>query len=267
MKALTEIGHKGYVGHEFIPTRNPLAGLTQADSSLGLFFSNRDFGSQVLGELKPQSRLVVARQKFAEGTPVPTLKLPAFAAVFELKNPQEFSPVLLAAYQTAIGVTNVDGVQKGRPQLLQKTSDYRGATLYEAAYLLPPGMELENAEIIYNFRPSCAVHGNHFILASTAELARALIDELGKPAAEQSTAANTHVAIDLAELATVLADNQQAIITQNMLEKGHSRDEAAAEVQWLLRLLEKMRGAELQLTPGEQTLDLMLSVGLQTSEK
>ena len=30
MKALTEIGYKGYVGHEFIPTRDPLAGLTQA---------------------------------------------------------------------------------------------------------------------------------------------------------------------------------------------------------------------------------------------
>ncbi len=30
MKALTDIGYKGYVGHEFIPTRDPLAGLKQA---------------------------------------------------------------------------------------------------------------------------------------------------------------------------------------------------------------------------------------------
>ena len=30
MKALVEIGYKGYVGHEFIPTRDPLAGLRQA---------------------------------------------------------------------------------------------------------------------------------------------------------------------------------------------------------------------------------------------
>lgn len=30
MKALVEIGYKGYVGHEFIPTRDPLAGVTQA---------------------------------------------------------------------------------------------------------------------------------------------------------------------------------------------------------------------------------------------
>lgn len=30
MRKLIEIGYKGYVGHEFIPTRDPLAGLRQA---------------------------------------------------------------------------------------------------------------------------------------------------------------------------------------------------------------------------------------------
>jgi hydroxypyruvate isomerase len=30
MRKLLEIGYKGYVGHEFIPTRDPLAGLRQA---------------------------------------------------------------------------------------------------------------------------------------------------------------------------------------------------------------------------------------------
>ena len=30
MKALLDIGYQGFVGHEFIPTRDPLAGLTQA---------------------------------------------------------------------------------------------------------------------------------------------------------------------------------------------------------------------------------------------
>jgi hydroxypyruvate isomerase len=30
MKALVDVGYKGFVGHEFMPTRDPLAGLTQA---------------------------------------------------------------------------------------------------------------------------------------------------------------------------------------------------------------------------------------------
>jgi hydroxypyruvate isomerase len=32
MRKLVEIGYKGFVGHEFIPTRDPLAGLKQAIS-------------------------------------------------------------------------------------------------------------------------------------------------------------------------------------------------------------------------------------------
>jgi hydroxypyruvate isomerase len=32
MRKLVEIGYKGFVGHEFIPTRDPLAGLQQAVS-------------------------------------------------------------------------------------------------------------------------------------------------------------------------------------------------------------------------------------------
>jgi hydroxypyruvate isomerase len=30
MRALVDVGYKGYVGQEFIPTREPLAGLKQA---------------------------------------------------------------------------------------------------------------------------------------------------------------------------------------------------------------------------------------------
>jgi hydroxypyruvate isomerase len=30
MRSLVEIGYKGYVGHEFIPTRDPFKGLQQA---------------------------------------------------------------------------------------------------------------------------------------------------------------------------------------------------------------------------------------------
>ena len=32
MEALLEVGYKGYVGQEFIPARDPLAGLEQAVS-------------------------------------------------------------------------------------------------------------------------------------------------------------------------------------------------------------------------------------------
>jgi len=239
-----------------------LVKLNQADSSLGLFFSNRDFGSQVLGELQPGSRLIVARQQFAEGQPVPAVKLPAFALLLELKHPQEFAPVLVAAYQTMIGLANTDGVQKGLPQLLQQTAEYRNATLYQASYLPQPGEPPKTVEVNHNFRPTCATFQNHFIIASTAELARQLIDELHRNEKPQATTDNIHAMLNLDQLAATLADNEQALIVQNMLEKGNTRAEAARELALLLQVLREMGKAEMRLTPGKGVLELEATLGL-----
>lgn len=239
-----------------------LAKLAQAGAGLGLFFSNRDFGSQVLGELGPGSRLVVSRQTFAEGEPAPSIKLPAVAAVLELKNPQEFSPVLLAAYQTVIGLVNVDGVQKGRPQLLQQVEQYRGATIYHAAYLQPPGEAPKTMELIYNFRPGCAVVKGHFIVGSTPELVRQLVDELQRADSSRRTASNVHVLLDVEQLTAALADNEQALVTQNMLQKGNTRGEAENEVARLLRVLRQFGVGELRVLPANGKLEISAQVGL-----
>jgi hypothetical protein len=246
--------------------QDTLAKLNQVDGSLSMFFANRDFGSQVLGELQPGSRLIVARQKFADGQPVPTVKLPAFALLLELKNPGQFSPALVAAYQTAVGLANFDGVQKGNPQLLQQTTDYRGATLYQARYLTPPGEPQQTVELIYNFSPTCAMVKNHFIIASTAELARQLIDELQRDETARATNNNVQAVLNLEHLAAVLTDNEQALVTQNMLTKGNTRAEAQSEVALVLRVLRELGTAELRLTPADGRLELETRVGLPKLE-
>lgn len=243
-----------------------LAKLNQADGSLSMFFSNRDFGSQVLDELEPGSRLIVARQKFADGQPVPAVKLPAFALMLELKHPEQFSPTLVAAYQTAVGVANLDGVQKGKPQLLQQTAEYRGATLYQARYLTPPGEPQQTVELIYNFSPTCATVKNHFIIASTAELARQLIDELQRDESSRATANNIQAALNLEHLAAILADNEQALVTQNILSKGNTRAKAQSEVALILRVLRELGTAELRLTPANGMLELEAKMDLPKLE-
>lgn len=243
-----------------------LAKLAQVESSLGLFFANRDFGSQVLGEFKPGSRLVIARQDFAEVNPVPNVKLPAFAAVVELKNPEEFSPILLTQFQTILGAINLDSAQKGRPQLLQKASEHRGTTVYHASYLSPPGEAASAVELAYNFRPACAVQGQYFIVASTDKLARHLIDELQRGDNAPGPRDNVRLVLSLDQLAATLADNQQALVTQNMLEKGNTRKEAEDAVALLLRILRCFGNVELRVTPGNETLEISAQLGLPELE-
>jgi hypothetical protein len=239
-----------------------VANLSQADSQLGLFFAGRDFGSEVLGELTPRTQFIVVRQEFSDHQPIPAVKLPAFALVLEMKDPEKFATPLLVGYQSLVGITNIVGLQNGQPQLLMATEDYAGVTISKATYITPPDAAKDGAKINYNFSPSCARVGNRFVLASTTGLARKLIDELKKSPARELTPESIRLDIDLAEVAAALADNREAIVAQNMLAQGQSREQAAADLDLGLELLRTMRSAIWRLTDENGTLALEIAMGL-----
>ena len=61
----------------------------------------------------------------------------------------------------------------------------------------------------------------------------------------------------------MLADNREQLVSQNMLEKGQTHDEASAEFQGLLTLMQFVSDASLQLVPEESRLTLQATVKLQ----
>lgn len=232
-------------------------GLTQADTNLGLYFSGKDFGSQVLGELQPQWRFIAAARTFGDdGQPVPALKLPSFALVWELKNPESFGPHLQMAFQNIIGITNLDGVQKGRPQLLMKTETRGDAEIQYGTYLLAEKPEGDEGPIHFNFRPACARVGKHFVLGTHVGLVRELCDGLARqPSAE---AGDDSLALDVRfdELAKSLEANRSLIVGRSMLAAGGDRSEAEAQLDLGLELVRMLEGASLKLVDGEGTLTL-----------
>jgi hypothetical protein len=58
--------------------------------------------------------------------------------------------------------------------------------------------------------------------------------------------------LDLAMIRDVLLDNRDQLITQNMLEKGHSKKEAQGEVDVLLGLMQLLGSASAQLSFDER---------------
>lgn len=237
-----------------------VAQLAQANTQLGLFFSGRDFGPEVLGELAAPVQLVVARQEYASDTPVPALKLPAFALVLKLKHPDDFSPELLMTYQKTIGIANLTGGQQGKPQLLLSTEEYQGTTISKAAYLRDAKVAKENAPPHYNVSPACARIGDHFVLGSTVGLVRQLVDALQAGRSGKSLQDNTALTIDAAPLAAILGDNKELLITQNMLKEGHSRAEAETAVATVLAALGQVDRLLLRLTeePGALAIETIL---------
>ncbi|HWB13685.1 MAG TPA: hypothetical protein VG826_30950 [Pirellulales bacterium] len=235
-----------------------VAKFAQADTQLGLFFSGRDFGPEVLGELAAPVQFIVARQDYPADKPVPALKLPAFALALKLKHADDFAPELLITYQKFIGIFNITGGQEGRPQLLLSTEEYQGTTISKATYLPDSKASKENAPPHYNFSPACARIGDHFVFGSTVGIVRQVVDAM-----KQSPAAlkdNTALTIESVPLAAILADNKELLITQNMLGRGHSRSEAETAVQTILEALGKVKELALRIAdePGTLAIDTNL---------
>jgi hypothetical protein len=73
---------------------------------------------EVLAELGPKIRLVVAQQAYDEANGVPATQFPAVAAVLRMqKDPQEFSIVMEEAWQKAIGLVNFTRGQQAETAL------------------------------------------------------------------------------------------------------------------------------------------------------
>jgi hypothetical protein len=67
--------------------------------------------------------------------------------------------------------------------------------------------------------------------------------------------------IDVAQAAAALDDNRNALVSQNMLSEGHSREDAEREVSLLLDLLRQVQKASLRLSTEPQAIVLELSAG------
>lgn len=257
--------------------------LAQADNTLTTLFSGRDFGEDILGMLEPEMRLVGSRQVFEDGDPVPAIKLPGFALVAKLKD-SKMKPELKRIFQSFIGFLNVAGAQNGQPQFDLDMDTSGSAQFYTAKYVFEVDRKKrEEAPIQFNFSPCLAFVDDAVVLSSTITLAKNVAVSLSSPgqtisnsSAADSTAsgspamnapaANTVLQIDAQAVKSILQDNRNHLISQNMLEKGHSKKEAELEIDTLLSLIDLLDNAKLQ-SSFHQAATLEISAAFRENSK
>lgn len=244
-------------------------GLAQADSNLSTLFSGKDFGEEILGAFGPQLQLLVTRQDFAGQNPQPAIKLPAFAVVARLKDAETMRPELRRTFMSLIGFLNVVGAMNGQPQLDFDMQKGDKGQLVAAEYVVEEkDKESKEAAINYNFSPTIAFRDATFIVSSTRQLAQQLLDVLPAAAAppiEADQRSNALAKIDFGGVRDILADNKNQLISQNMLEQGHTREEAEGEVGLLLELIGLLRGGDMRLSSGDGRL--MFEASLSVAEE
>ncbi|MEZ6129799.1 MAG: hypothetical protein R3C59_14040 [Planctomycetaceae bacterium] len=238
-------------------------GFAAADATLTTFFSGKDFAEDILGSLTPQIGFVATQQDFRHVLPVPSIKLPQFALVLQMKEPETMTREMRRTFQSMIGFFNVLGAMEGRPQLeLNMEKLDGGAELISSVYIPEVGDEQStSADVLFNFSPSVGFRDAQFVVASTDRLARELVQ--APPAAADETPVNTSAKLYGGVLQTVLHDNREQLISQNMLEEGHSREEAEAAIALLLEFVGYFQQAGVTLDAEADRLSVRFDVAVQ----
>lgn len=247
---------------ELFPQRT--SGLIFFENMMGIYFSGRDLTDEVMAELGPEIRLVVAEQEYDPHVGIPQTRIPAFAAVFRMRNPDTFAQVMEEAWQKAIGMVNFTRGQQALPGLIIDRPVHRGVKFTAACF--PTGEQADKAAVDqrFNFQPALATVGDDLILTSTEALARDLIDASLQEIAEPAAHVHTLVEIDAGQAASALTANWENMVRQNMLEKGNTRAQAETELGFLMAALQWLGQATLNLgnMDGRPAADIELRLDL-----
>lgn len=258
-------------------TEGVAAKMAQADSGLSTFLGGKSFGADVLGSFAPQIQFVVATQDYqAANVPPPAIQLPAGAVILRLREKAsakaDVKKHFRVAFQSLVALGNLDGASKGRPLLEMKTERRGPADILYATYEPSPEAAADEAkpdakpaerDIYNNFSPALVVMPDRLMLCSTRQIAAELAD-LAAGAGAARAGENTLLEISAAPIADLLRDNREQLIAQNMLEKGHGREQAEKEVDVFVALMDAVREAKISLTPTDKSVSLDIDVRINT---
>ncbi len=226
------------------------SGLIFFENMMGIFFTGKDLTEEVLAEIGPDVRLVAAEQAYDPAVGTPEVKVPAFAAVFRMRNPKKFAEVAEEAWQKALGLVNFTRGQQALPGLIIDRQTH-GDVRYSLAYFASASEKDKTAlDARFNLRPALAAAGDYLILSSTDGLAKDLIDAIKKQTADQAKAmAGVHSAVQFnaVQLASVIDANHKTLARQNMVEKGATQEQADAEVTLWATLLKHLGQVRLMV--------------------
>lgn len=241
--------------------------MAQADSALSQFFGGRSFSADVLGGIAPRMQFLAVRQPFKPGeAPVPAIKLPAMALVFQVKDAETMRPLMQVAFQTAVAIGNITATQQGAPTLMINTEKQGEVSLATASYLVGPEEKaMTEAPIYHNFTPSLALVGDYVILTSTRWLAEQLV-----PIAQQSASAtvpeNTLLVVEGPAILAALQDNRAQLVAQNMIQSGNSKEQAERAIDLLMEVVSQLQSADLKLVSDADQLRLEFGLKVRKAD-
>lgn len=216
-----------------------LAQLSEFANNMSNLLGKLDFGDDFLAQSGQEIQFISNLQVFDEGkTPIP--QYPAFGLLIPLKNAAQFGERLESATMMAFSFMSMQAAQNDQGGLMVDVDNYKGHKLICAKYAQPTTAPVGPLPQRYNFSPTAAVVKDRFVVGSTRQFIKDVIDaadKLPSAAADKAAQASSYVRVQADELTSLLRANLEPMIAQKMLNENKSRGEAEGEIQMLLKLL------------------------------
>lgn len=197
--------------------------------------------STVLRCLGKRHQLIITRPHDAGYELKPKQRVPAFAVVLELREPDaafaHLAPLLRAG--AFLGALNAS--------MRMKEVSHREVPIISYRFSETDANYAVNHGLLFNFTPSFARVGPHLIVASSLELAQSLIDQVLQTTNQNAHAdtASSRQRFSFAGLRQFLTVVRPQAETQALLQSGLPPDEARQEFERFLQLLDHLGVLEL----------------------
>jgi hypothetical protein len=215
--------------------------------------------SKILTQAGPHQRLVVAHQPKSGYQTQPQQRLPAFAFVLDMREPEKFGKMMEGILRGAALL--------GGTQFKLKLVEEKHGDLTLVGYRFPDDVKQipnENT-LVYNFSPCFVAVGDQFLAASTIELGHEMIDLLQKEAKnppKRNSAASVSK-VYASGGADLLQAIEEQLFAQTILDRALPPAEAKQQVKELIDFVRRLGVLETEQVYGEHDWrqDFRLTLG------
>jgi hypothetical protein len=215
--------------------------------------SAKVLGSARLGDLFQQAgnhhRVVFASPDKSPYKTAPTTRIPSFGVVIDMRDPQFAKSMNFLLRIAALGGTFA--VQSG---LKLKDEQHDGVNLVCYYFREDKKFDGDPNGVRFNFSPCFAQVGDQFVVSSTVELGKDLIDTLKKPARGASSPATMRTEVYATGVAQTIKANEEQVLTQLILSQALPPGDARREIERIVTLVQRLGMLQLSLNYDPQAL-------------
>jgi hypothetical protein len=198
--------------------------------------------SRLLPQAGPYYRFVAAHQPKVGYKTTPKIAIPAFALVWELREPEAFGKSMETILRAA-------ALLAGAQANLKLTEEkYKGCNLVGYRFSETEPIKGDISDLRFNFSPCFTRVADQFVACSTIELCRELVELIQKEgtAAKRGDAAPVRMRLYGSGAAAYLTTIEDLLVTRAALDQAVTPTEAREQVRKLLDLLRHLGALSIE---------------------